>query len=264
MDRLFYGRLLLRSRDRDHAARPSHHRSEEHTSELQSPDHLVCRLLLEKKKKRAPRSGSCPHEPDCAAHVIGAVWNYSPSFLFPCCGPHLHQHSFPTRRSSDLDGELELTTTSNEHERIKEWIGCFMEDYFFEAGIEIMPRGQATIDRKSTRLNSSHQIISYAVFCLKKKKNEHRDQDPARMNQTARHMLSARSGITLRRFFSHAAAPTYINTLSLHDALPIWTESLNSRPPRTNTNGSKNGSAVLWKTTSSKPGSRSCRAAKPP
>src|SRR5258708_26321550 len=28
------------------------HRSEEHTSELQSPDHLVCRLLLEKKKKR--------------------------------------------------------------------------------------------------------------------------------------------------------------------------------------------------------------------
>src|SRR5258708_26643362 len=29
---------------------PVHLRSEEHTSELQSPDHLVCRLLLEKKK----------------------------------------------------------------------------------------------------------------------------------------------------------------------------------------------------------------------
>src|SRR5258708_7980662 len=29
------------------------HRSEEHTSELQSPDHLVCRLLLEKKKTKA-------------------------------------------------------------------------------------------------------------------------------------------------------------------------------------------------------------------
>src|SRR5947208_12332758 len=28
------------------------------------------------------------------------------------------------------------------------------------------------LDRKSTRLNSSHQIISYAVFCLKKKTNE--------------------------------------------------------------------------------------------
>src|SRR6185436_20623727 len=30
-------------------------------------------------------------------------------------------------------------------------------------------------DRKSTRLNSSHQIISYAVFCLKKKKNKYYD-----------------------------------------------------------------------------------------
>src|SRR5947208_9904339 len=30
-------------------------RSEEHTSELQSPDHLVCRLLLEKKKKKKER-----------------------------------------------------------------------------------------------------------------------------------------------------------------------------------------------------------------
>src|SRR5258708_18484575 len=43
-------------------------------------------------------------------------------------------------------------------------IGCgflphFMADVYVQA------------DRKSTRLNSSHQIISYAVFCLKKKKN---------------------------------------------------------------------------------------------
>src|SRR5258708_15595141 len=30
-------------------------RSEEHTSELQSPDHLVCRLLLEKKKNQQPK-----------------------------------------------------------------------------------------------------------------------------------------------------------------------------------------------------------------
>src|SRR5258708_30043916 len=33
-------------------------RSEEHTSELQSPDHLVCRLLLEKKKKKK-KTTSC-------------------------------------------------------------------------------------------------------------------------------------------------------------------------------------------------------------
>src|SRR5258708_20175426 len=34
-------------------------------------------------------------------------------------------------------------------------------------------------DRKSTRLNSSHQIISYAVFCLKKKKNRNTHPSPA-------------------------------------------------------------------------------------
>src|SRR5258708_10682458 len=34
----------------DRSRRHRLHRSEEHTSELQSPDHLVCRLLLEKKK----------------------------------------------------------------------------------------------------------------------------------------------------------------------------------------------------------------------
>src|SRR5258708_12241750 len=38
-------------------------RSEEHTSELQSPDHLVCRLLLEKKKKNTPTR---PH-----THILG-------------------------------------------------------------------------------------------------------------------------------------------------------------------------------------------------
>src|SRR5438552_14847746 len=36
--------------------RPCGCRSEEHTSELQSPDHLVCRLLLEKKKKTKNRT----------------------------------------------------------------------------------------------------------------------------------------------------------------------------------------------------------------
>src|SRR5256885_4532941 len=38
----------------------------------------------------------------------------------------------------------------------------------------------ATSDRKSTRLNSSHLVISYAVFCLKKKKKtqQHRTESP--------------------------------------------------------------------------------------
>src|SRR5437588_6883340 len=40
------------------------------------------------------------------------------------------------------------------------------------AGADVVPRGAARRgDRKSTRLNSSHTVISYAVFCLKKKTN---------------------------------------------------------------------------------------------
>src|SRR5258708_22629409 len=39
------------------------------------------------------------------------------------------------------------------------------------AEVEARDMAVGGLDRKSTRLNSSHQIISYAVFCLKKKKN---------------------------------------------------------------------------------------------
>src|SRR5258708_29106393 len=38
------------------------------------------------------------------------------------------------------------------------------------SGFVVAEKIQEQLDRKSTRLNSSHQIISYAVFCLKKKK----------------------------------------------------------------------------------------------
>src|SRR5258708_12583988 len=45
--------------------------------------------------------------------------------------------------------------------------------------IGVLPAGldqpAPRLDRKSTRLNSSHQIISYAVFCLKKKKKHNND-----------------------------------------------------------------------------------------
>src|SRR5258708_28354790 len=40
--------------------------------------------------------------------------------------------------------------------------------YYFDCSMAAQ-----ALDRKSTRLNSSHQIISYAVFCLKKKKTFH-------------------------------------------------------------------------------------------
>src|SRR5256885_7810971 len=40
-------------------------------------------------------------------------------------------------------------------------------------------------DRKSTRLNSSHLVISYAVFCLKKKKNKQLLRRPARLERAS-------------------------------------------------------------------------------
>src|SRR5689334_23585862 len=64
---------------------------------------------------------------------------------------HRHLHSFPTRRSSDLADALGRRPAD----------AVFVEDEFV--------RGSLGLDRKSTRLNSSHSSISYAVFCLKKK-----------------------------------------------------------------------------------------------
>src|SRR5258708_11280704 len=45
-------------------------RSEEHTSELQSPDHLVCRLLLEKKKKHHTNKPHTPNRPKDSSLAI--------------------------------------------------------------------------------------------------------------------------------------------------------------------------------------------------
>src|SRR3712207_7731540 len=44
-------------------------------------------------------------------------------------------------------------------------------------GSQVSVETQLAVDRKSTRLNSSHANISYAVFCLKKKKNTIRQLD---------------------------------------------------------------------------------------
>src|SRR5437773_385646 len=45
-----------------------------------------------------------------------------------------------------------------------------------KTGVEMEALMAASIDRKSTRLNSSHITISYAVFCLKKKKRHRKDE----------------------------------------------------------------------------------------
>src|SRR5437879_8145008 len=61
LDRLAEADFVRQQHARSHAAQDGHRRlerSEEHTSELQSPMYLVCRLLLEKKKKKNSREGS--------------------------------------------------------------------------------------------------------------------------------------------------------------------------------------------------------------
>src|SRR5204863_6608978 len=58
-----------------------------------------------------------------------------------------------------------------------------------------MPRvaiGQGSLDRKSTRLNSSHVEISYAVFCLKKKKKKKKQKQKT---QKTKHQSKMRDGI---------------------------------------------------------------------
>src|SRR5437764_8244890 len=47
----------------------------------------------------------------------------------------------------------------------------------------------AQLDRKSTRLNSSHRCISYAVFCLKKKKTNNTNNIKSNKNPTLPHQL---------------------------------------------------------------------------
>src|SRR5205807_9438917 len=46
-----------------------------------------------------------------------------------------------------------------------------MTGFAKQAGLQVV---SLALDRKSTRLNSSHLVISYAVFCLKKKKKKHK------------------------------------------------------------------------------------------
>src|SRR5690348_17761630 len=88
---------------------------------------------------------------------------------FYCPGDHRDLPSFPTRRSSDLLAFFGHSQGSTSGEIAMAWSDAAPAAIFSGAGAYLTD--SLLQDRKSTRLNSSHPSISYAVFCLKKKKN---------------------------------------------------------------------------------------------
>src|SRR5207302_7823666 len=89
---------------------------------------------------------------------------------------HSPPPSFPTRRSSDLAGKFldteRIGPVIRHRTKVIEPIGVGhrAEVARVLADLFVVTMQVAKEDRKSTRLNSSHVKISYAVFCLKKKK----------------------------------------------------------------------------------------------
>src|SRR5205814_4469522 len=93
-------------------------------------------------------------------------------------------HSFPTRRSSDLHRDH---SAPGARKACSAGAGAARPEsapppptHRHVAPRQARPCRAAPVDRKSTRLNSSHLGISYAVFCLKKKKNKDTEADPTR------------------------------------------------------------------------------------
>src|SRR5690606_42131474 len=91
-------------------------------------------------------------------------------------------HSFPTRRSSDLGGGRRAGAVGARGDYQARRSAARRQSALGDGLPRRRPAGRAGVagergravarplDRKSTRLNSSHVKISYAVFCLKKKK----------------------------------------------------------------------------------------------
>src|SRR5207302_7938428 len=102
-----------------------------------------------------------------------------------CHLAHRALHSFPTRRSSDLgplraaavaEGGPARRQRARDHDRRPQARHRCPDAHGERGGFSGLEgqcsRRERWGDRKSTRLNSSHVKISYAVFCLKKKKKK--------------------------------------------------------------------------------------------
>src|SRR3982751_6385985 len=130
-------------------------RSEEHTSELQSRSDLVCRLLLEKKYSSPRGTGKprgFPRPLTCGQGRTPPGWSIRTrrGFFF-----------FLMIRRPPRSTLFPYTTLFRS--------GSGTQVPLFVFTLQDMQTPSQGLDRKSTRLNSSHDQISYAVFCLKKK-----------------------------------------------------------------------------------------------
>src|SRR5947208_11789444 len=83
--------------------------------------------------------------------------------------------------------------------RSEDGVGCRRDSFgdFREVQVHgLGVAGRQDQDRKSTRLNSSHQIISYAVFCLKKKKKKKKNKKRATREDRRNQVLNTWSAET--------------------------------------------------------------------
>src|SRR5690554_1921536 len=140
-------------------------RSEEHTSELQSRPHLVCRLLLDKKKRGVKTISQ-------VGDVVDPDLRFIRQFMW-----FLHwtqsRQIYPLSLHDALPISVVLSkwcSTKVAPVCKKPVATCIWPAATVFAGT---PKSRSSswlsLDRKSTRLNSSHVRISYAVFCLTKK-----------------------------------------------------------------------------------------------
>src|SRR5690348_8155553 len=148
-------------------------RSEEHTSELQSPVHLVCRLLLE-KKNNAPVGDTVGHRGGRSETRFRSGGRTRPSRgrTSECAPRSFSAKDPPTTETSTLSLHDALPISSklidfDWFEPTMFWLAGGLTLVTIAALYKMMTSSFG--DRKSTRLNSSHPSISYAVFCLKKK-----------------------------------------------------------------------------------------------
>src|SRR5690606_40373062 len=120
--------------------------------------------------------------------VLGVFLHHLPlsflcNFLLYCHRPLRDLHSFPTRRSSDLHPPPR--ERQSPHDACPQHATERLQRRNNPPPDRVRPgafRARHMRDRKSTRLNSSHVKISYAVFCLKKKKKETEARPPARQH----------------------------------------------------------------------------------